>query len=146
MSDLMSMSINDITNIFNDELNTFLNQLIHIATQLNIDKKDFNKISLSRRTLEQGMSINKSICIDMYAAFLFAHGHENFIENIKNRKYDYFYNLMETEEIQEDFKELLSIISTVSYSLSDDLKNDIFGYLENISVLSNIYAIKKIKK
>ena len=145
MASLMSCEMKDIVTMFNDELQTFIIQLMHIAEQINMTKKEMSTILSSKRDLETGMKINQKLCIDLYAKFLFEDGHETFVENVKCRNYDYFYELVKKETIDDEFKELLQIVVTVSYNLDDDLKNDIFGYLENITDLAITYAAKLVE-
>ena len=64
----------------------------------------------------------------------------------QKRNYEYFYLLADNDIIEPEFRELLSIIKTVSYGIDDETKNIIFGYIENITVLADIYAYKKMEK
>jgi len=82
----------------------------------------------------------------MYAFFLLKPEFETFLENVQKRNYEYFYLLADNDIIEPEFRELLSIIKTVSYGIDDETKNIIFGYIENITVLADIYAYKKMEK
>ena len=53
--------------------------------------------------------------------------------------------MVESEEIDPEFRELMQIIKKVSYDVNDDIKADVFGYMENITILANIYAGKKLE-
>ena len=80
----------------------------------------------------------------MYATFLIDPDYADFLPNVQNKNYQYFYDLAESEEIDPEFRELMQIIKKVSYDVNDELKADVFGYMENITILANIYAGKKL--
>jgi hypothetical protein len=145
MAELLSASIDTIVKTFNDELNTFLNQLMLIADQITISKSNLSKVQISKRRLVQAMQINSVLCINLYATFLLNPEFEDFLPNVQSRNYEYFYILADNEKIEPQFKELLSIIKTVSYDIDDELKNIVFGYVENITILANIFACKKLE-
>ena len=75
MTDLLSASIDTIVKTFNDEMITFLNQLMVIADQIEISKVNLSKVQFSKRTLVQAININSIICINLFVI-------SNFILNI----------------------------------------------------------------
>jgi|SaaInlStandDraft_4_1057021.scaffolds.fasta_scaffold08018_2 hypothetical protein len=146
MADLLAANIDTIVKTFNDELNTLLNQLMIIADQIEISKTDLCKVKASKKQLLDAIYINVNLCVNMYAFFLLKPEFETFLENVQKRNYEYFYLLADNDIIEPEFRELLSIIKTVSYGIDDETKNIIFGYIENITVLADIYAYKKMEK
>lgn len=146
MDELLNSSITDIVTIFNDELNVMLNQLIIITKKLNMTEDEKNTVFNSKNKLCNAIKVNENLCVDMYAKFLLTERFDGFFNNIKARNYQYFYDLTEKEEIDPEFKELMVLIRTVSYQVGDETKNDVFGYVENLSLLATIYAQKKIEK
>ena len=146
MDELMNASSNEINMIFNDELVTFLCQLISVAKQMNMKKSEFIKVETSKTKLVQSIEINKSLCINLYATFLLDPKFESFLTNIQQRNYKYFYDLTESETFDDDFKDLMIIIKSVSYDVSNEIKDDIFGYVENLTILASVFAMKFEKK
>jgi hypothetical protein len=146
MSKLMDCTDMEIISLFNDEITTFVDQLMNISTQISLTPEELVKINKSKKDLDTGMRINLKLCIELYTVFLFKPEHDQFVESVKNRNYDYFYKLVAQEDIDDEFKELLEIITTVSYNLDNEIRNDIFGYLENITDLALVYVAKTVKK
>ena len=146
MDELLNSSIEDIVSIFNDELNVMLNQLILIANNLNMSNNERTTIINSKNKLCNAINVNVNLCVELYAKFLLTEKFNGFFDNIKARNYKYFYELTEKEEIDPQFRELMVLIRTVSYQVGDETKNDVFGYVENLSLLATIFAQKKIEK
>lgn len=146
MDELLNSSIDDIVTIFNDELNVMLNQLIFIANKLSMTESEKTIIINSKNKLCNAVKVNERLCVELYAKFLLTEKFDGFFNNIKARNYQYFYDLTEKEEIEPQFKELMILIRTVSYQVGNETKNDVFGYVENLSLLATIYAQKKLEK
>ena len=145
MDELLGLTRLEIVSIFNDELNTFLTELLKIVNELKIDTDNINKLLSYKSLIETGISANKEIAIDMFAGYIFSAGNENFCEKISSKDYDYFYKMEEQIDKTNKLSEIIMIIKNLFMKLSEVNKESIFGYLENLSTLSNIYAIKKIE-
>lgn len=144
MTDLLSASIDTIVKTFNDEMITFLNQLMVIADQIEISKVNLSKVQFSKRTLVQAININSIICINLFAAFILNPEFSDFLEQVQAKNYKYFYALVDNDIVDVEFRDLLQIIKTVSMGIDEESMENIFGYIENVTVLANIYACKTI--
>jgi hypothetical protein len=96
--------------------------------------------------METGINSNKEIGVDMYAGYIFAKGNEEFSEKISARDYNFFYKMEEQIGKSNKFAEILIIVKNLFIQLSDSNKECIFGYLENLTLLANVYAMKKLAK
>ena len=145
MDELLALPRLEIVTIFNDELNTFLTELLKIVNEIKIDTDNINKLLSYKNLIETGISANKEIAIDMFAGYIFSAGNENFCEKISSKDYEYFYKIEEQIDKTNKLSEIIMIIKNIFMKLSEVNKESIFGYLENLSTLSNIYAMKKIE-
>jgi hypothetical protein len=147
MDELLALPRLEIVTIFNDELKTFLTELLKIVTTLKngTDTDDINKLLSYKNLIETGISANKEVAIDMFAGYIFSAGNEKFCDKISSRDYDFFYKMEEQINKTNKLSEIIIIIKNLFIELSEVNKESIFGYLENLSTLSNIYAMKKIE-
>jgi hypothetical protein len=149
MDEILSLSQLEIVTIFNDELKTFLTELLKIVNQLknitDTDTDNINKLLSYKNLIETGISANKEIAIDMFAGYIFSAGNEQFCEKISSKDYEFFYKMEEQIDKTNKLSEIIMIIKNLFIELSEVNKESIFGYLENLSTLSNIYAMKKIE-
>lgn len=146
MESLLNAPIDEIIMIFNDEMNNMINQLMHIANHVGLKPEEMNTITFSKNKLINAIKINRILCIEMYAKFLLDDNFSDFYENIKNKQYDYFYGLSNNTAIDEEFRDLVILIKTISYNVDKETKENVFGYMENLSILATIFAKKKILK
>lgn len=146
MEELLNAPIDEIVMIFNDELNNMINQLMSIAKQITITSDENTLILASKNKLLNAIKINEFLCIELYAKFLLKDEFEDFFDNIKNRKYDYFFELADRADIDEEFRDIIFLVKTISYKVGNETREDIFGYMENLSFLATIFAQKKLTK
>ena len=66
------------------------------------------------------------------------------MEQVQAKNYKYFYALVDNDIVDVEFRDLLQIIKTVSMGIDEESMENIFGYIENVTVLANIYACKTI--
>lgn len=144
MDDLLKAPVDEIVMIFNDEMNNMINQLMYIAQHIDLKSTEMTMIKNSKNKLINAITINRILCIEMYAKFLLKDEFSDFFDNIKNRNYDYFYGLTDRKEIDDEFKDLVYLVKTISFKVADETKDNIFGYMENLSLLATIYAQKMI--
>jgi len=137
MDELLAVSQLEIVTIFNDELKTFLTELLKIVTKLKntTDTDDMNKLLSYKNLIETGISANKEVAIDMFAGYIFSEGNEKFCEKISSRDYDFFYKMEEQINKTNKLSEIIMIIKNLFIELSEVNKESIFGYLENLSTL-----------
>jgi hypothetical protein len=145
MDQLMELSNDEVVTLFNGELSTFLSELVKIISKMTVDQGSFNKLLSYKSLIETGISSNKVIGADMFAGYIFSSGNESFMEKISSRDYDFFYKMEEEISSSNKFAEVLLIIKHIFIQLSDSNKENIFGYLENLALLANVYAMKKLE-
>ena len=145
MDALLNASIDELVGVFNDEMKVFLNQLITIGKQVKMQKSDFESVINSKKKLLQVLEVNNLICIDTYATFLLTDKYSDFFEHVQKRDHDYLYKLAMEEERNNEFQQLMVMIRMVSYNVDKETKNDVLGYVENLSILANVYAKKKLE-
>ena len=140
------LSRDEIITLFNDELITFISELLKIFNQINknIPEESFNTIITYKNLIETGIAINKEIGIEMFSVYIFSKANNEFSNKISARDYEYFYNIEEDLNGQNHLIELIMIIKNLFRELSSENQENIFGYLENLCVLSNGYFLKKI--
>lgn len=146
MDSLLKAPVDEIIMIFNDEMNNMINQLMHIADHVGLKPEEMSTIMFSKNKLINAIEINRILCIEMYAKFLLDEEFNDFYENIKNKKYEYFYELSTNKAIDEEFRDLVVLVKTISYNVGTETKENIFGYMENLSILATIFAQKKLTK
>jgi len=145
MDKLLELPKKDIIAIFNDELTTFLSELIKIFSALN--KKDNIAALVTYKTMiENGISINNEIAIEMFSSYIFGTGNEEFCSKISARDYSFFFNTSFVTDETNKLAEIITIIKSLFIELSEGNKENIFGYLENLSTLANIYTMKNLSK
>ena len=145
MEQLLALNKSDIIIIFNDELTTFLSELLKIFTQLKSNKETINQLLNYKNLIDSGISANIETGIEMFAGYIFSEGNDDFCQRISDRDYNFFYKLEESIDKSNKFSEVIMLIKNLFIQLNDTNKESIFGYLENLSTLANVYAIKKIK-
>ena len=145
MEQLLALNKFDIIIIFNDELTTFLSELLKIFTQLKSNKETTNQLLNYKNLIESGISANVETGIEMFAGYIFSEGNGNFCQRISDRDYNFFYKLEESFDKSNKFSDVIMLIKNLFIQLNDTNKESIFGYLENLCTLANVYAIKKIK-
>lgn len=139
------LSREEIVILFNDELITFISELLKIFNQIkDVPENSFNTIMTYKNLIESGIAINKEIGIEMFSVYIFSKENEDFSNKISCRDFDYFYNIEEDLKGENHLIELIMIIKNLFRELSEENKENIFGYLENLCILSNGYFIKKI--
>jgi len=146
MDQLMQLSKDEVVTLFNGELSTFLSELVKIFSKMTVDQVSFNQLLSYKSLIEAGINSNKEIGVDMFAGYIFSSSNDDFIEKISSRDYDFFYKMEEKIDSSNKFAEILLIIKHLFIQLSDINKENIFGYLENLSLLANVYAMKKLGK
>lgn len=146
MDQLMALSKDEVVSLFNGELTTFLSELVKIFSNMSVDTNSFSQLLSYKSLIETGINSNREIGADMFAGYIFASGNETFGEKISSRDYDFFYKMEESIDKSNKFAEILLIIKHLFIQLSESNKENIFGYLENLVLLANVYAIKKIGK
>ncbi len=145
MDQLMELSKDEVVTLFNSELSTFLSELVKIFSKMSVDQGSFNQLLSYKSLIETGINSNKEIGADMFAGYIFSSS-DNFMEKISSRDYDFFYSMEEKIDSSNKFAEVLLIIKHLFIQLSDSNKENIFGYLENLALLANVYAMKKLGK
>jgi hypothetical protein len=146
MDQLMQLSKDEVVTLFNGELSTFLSELVKIFSKMTVDQVSFNQLLSYKSLIEAGINSNKEIGVDMFAGYIFSSSNDDFMEKISSRDYDFFYKMEEKIDSSNKFAEILLIIKHLFIQLSDTNKENIFGYLENLSLLANVYAMKKLGK
>lgn len=145
MDQIMQLSKNEVVTLFNSELSTFLSELVKIFSLLSVEPSSFNQLLSYKSLIETGINSNKEIGADMFAGYIFSSS-DNFMEKISSRDYDFFYSMEEKIDSSNKFAEVLLIVKHLFIQLSESNKESIFGYLENLALLANVYAIKKLGK
>jgi hypothetical protein len=140
--DLDNYSKKDIINIFNSEIIVFITELLKIFKYYESNADTITELQYYKNLIETGISVNIESGVEMFSSYLLMEGNEDFLDKIKNKDYDYFYKM----QIQDNnnFSDIIKIIKKISLKLNEENKSNIFGYLENLSILSNIYVIKKM--
>ncbi len=146
MDQLMELSKAEVVTLFNGELSTFLSELVKIFSNMSVDSSSFNQLLSYKSLIETGINSNQEIGADMFAGYLFSSGNESFMEKISSRDYDFFYSMEEKISSKNKFGEILLIVKNLFIQLTDTNKENIFGYLENLALLANVYAMKKLGK
>ena len=145
MDQLSELSTLEIVTLFNDELITFISELLKIFNQIkNVPKSSTNTIMTYKNLIQTGIKINKEIGIEMFSGYIYSKGNEDFCEKISSRDYEFFYKIDENLEENNQLAEIIIIIKNLFIELSEQNKENIFGYLDNLSVLSNVYFMKKM--
>lgn len=143
MDELLKLTKTEIVTIFNDELNTFLTELLLIIKNVEVNDDNRSKLLSYKNLIDTGISTNKEIGIEMFSGYIFSN--DNLYDKISSRDYDFFYKMDEEIDKTNKFVEIIIIIKKLFIQLSETSKDNLFGYLENLSTLSNIYAMKKIE-
>jgi len=148
MDQLMELSKDEVVTLFNGELLTFLSELVKILSNMSVDSSSFNQLLSYKSLIETGINSNKDIGADMFAGYIFSPSSmsEGLVEKISSRDYDFFYKMEEKISSSNKFAEVLLIIKRLFIQLTDTNKENIFGYLENLALLANVYAMKKLGK
>ena len=152
MNELLQLSKIEIVKIFNDELMIFLSELLKIFNEVNkknkdsINKDNVNILISYKNLIETGIVVNKEIAIEMFSGYIFKKENEDFYQKISEKDYEYFIQNKDKLDKSNKFENLISIIKDLFVQLSETNKESIFGYLENLSTLSNIFVMKKISK
>ena len=144
MEELLQLNNVEIITIFNDELKTFLNELLKIFNNVEHETNSLKQLIKYKQLIETGLSANIETGIEMFSGYIFAKNNENFSSKISNRDYNYFYELSSTVTTNNKLSEIILIIKQLFSSLDDSNKESIFGYLDNLCTLANIYAMKKL--
>ena len=146
MDQLMSLSKDEVVSLFNSELTTFLSELVKILSKMNIDSSSYSKLLTYKSLIETGINSNRDIGADMFAGYIFAVGNETFVDKISSKDYNFFYKMEEEIDQSNKFAEVLLIVKHLFIKLSESNKENIFGYLENLVLLANVYVVKKMGK
>lgn len=146
MDQLMELSKDHVVSLFNSELTTFLSELVKIFSKMNVDTTCYSQLISYKSLMETGINSNRDIGVDMFAGYIFADGNEAFSEKISSRDYNFFYKMEEQIGKSNKFAEILLIVKNLFIQLSESNKESIFGYLENLTLLANVYAMKKLGK
>jgi len=145
MDQLVELNKVEIVKMFNDELITFISELLKILNQIkNINNSEINTIMTYKNLIQTGIIINKEIGIEMFSGYIYAEGNEEFCEKISSKDYNFFYKIEENLDKTNQLAEIIFIIKNLFVQLSEQNKENIFGYLDNLSILSNVYFMKKI--
>ena len=144
MDQIMELSKDEIVSLFNSELATFLSELVKIFSKMTVESSNYSKLLSYKSLIETGISTNREVGIDMYAGYIFSSGNEGFNEKISSRDYNFFYKMEDDINESNKFAEILLIVKHLFIQLSELNKENIFGYLENLMLLANIYAVKKL--
>jgi hypothetical protein len=145
MEQLMALSKDEVVSLFNSELTTFLSELVKIFSKMNIDSSSYSQLLSYKSLIETGINSNREIGADMFAGYIFAVENETFVDKISTKDYDFFYKMEEKIDKSNQFAEVLLIVKHLFIQLSESNKENIFGYLENLVLLANVYVVKKIK-
>jgi len=142
----MSLSKDEVVSLFNSELTTFLSELVKILSKMNIDSSSYSQLLTYKSLIETGINSNRDIGADMFAGYIFAVGNETFVDKISSKDYNFFYKMEEEIDQSNKFAEVLLIVKHLFIQLSESNKENIFGYLENLVLLANVYVVKKMGK
>lgn len=141
-----NLNLNEISTIFNEQINEFLDQIQIIIDPLvekNIlDKRSKANVDFYKNLIQKCLSLNKEIVIESFGAFILR---ENIIvSKIIEKDVDYFVNL-DCSAICDDKNiiELINIIKNIIQFLSDDNKSICFEYLNNLCQITLSYVKKK---
>ena len=146
MDELLKSSRSEIVSLFNDELTTFLSELLKIFGNLDKEKAALNKLSTYKNLIHTGLYANKESGIEMFSGYILSKGNEEFSSRISNKDYEFFYELSSNTTTSNKFTDIIMIIKNLFIQLDINNKESIFGYLDNLCSLSNIYAMKKLTK
>jgi hypothetical protein len=146
MDQLMALSKDEVVSLFNGELSTFLSELVKIFSKMSVDSSSYSQLLAYKSLIETGIGSNREVGADMFAGYIFATGNETFGEKISSRDYNFFYQMEEKIDKSNKFAEVLLIVKHLFIQLSESNKENIFGYLENLVLLANVYAVKKLSK
>jgi hypothetical protein len=146
MDQLMSLSKDEVVSLFNSELTTFLSELVKIFSKMNIESSSYSQLLTYKSLIETGINSNRDIGADMFAGYIFAVGNETFVDKISSKDYNFFYKMEEEIDQSNKFAEVLLIVKHLFIQLSESNKENIFGYLENLVLLANVYVVKKMGK
>ena len=145
MEQLLALNKSDVVIIFNDELLTFLSELLKIFSQVKSNNDTTSELLNYKTLIESGIAANKETGVEMFAGYIFSEGNDDFCKKIADRDYDFFYKLEENIDKSNKFSKVIMLIKNLFIQLSDTNKESICGYLENLCTLANVYAMKKLK-
>jgi hypothetical protein len=144
MDELLSLKRSEIVSIFNDELKTFLSELLKIVNNLKINNDKVEKLLSYKSLIETGIMANVEIAINMFTGYIFGKGNDDFCKKITERDYNFFLNMEEQIDKKNNLVDIIVIIKEIFLQLSENNRESIFGYLENLSTLGNIFVMKKL--
>jgi hypothetical protein len=142
MDRLVELDKKDLTNVFNSELATFLKVLNGIFKKEVGCEVSASKIKAYKTKLNGAIMINARIAIEAFSVYILSEENKNFTEEIRTRNYDHFIHLSNTIDNDNQFRDLIEIIVETFVKLTDGEKEDIFVYLQNLCMVSNVYATK----
>jgi len=145
MENIKNLKKDEIAKMFNEQIKIFIKEIIKIMENANDKKLDINKIKYYKTNMKAGLAMNKYSGIDMFSGYILSDENKDFTSKIVERDYNYFYSMTYEKEVDNSMAEMIIIIKNILNNLCDENKENIFGYLENLCTLSNIYAMKKIE-
>jgi hypothetical protein len=145
MENIKNLKKDEIAKMFNQQIKIFIKEIIKIMENANDKKLDINKIKYYKTNMKAGLAMNKYSGIDMFSGYILSDENKDFTSKIVERDYNYFYSMKYEKNVDNSMAEMIMITKNILNNLCDENKENIFGYLENLCTLSNIYAMKKIE-
>jgi hypothetical protein len=145
MENIKNLKKEELVVIFNDQIKTFIKQIIKITETANDKNLDLSKIKYYKNSLKAGLVINKYTAIDMFSGYILSEENKDFTKKIGERDYNYFYNIKYEKDVENSLADMIQITRNIMNNLNDENKENIFGHLENLCLLTNLYTIKKIE-
>jgi hypothetical protein len=142
MDELLELDKKTLASVFNSELSTFLKELEQIFKVESDCAESAAKIKAYKKKLNSGLMINATIGVEVFSNYILSEENSEFCNEIKTRNYDHFIHLSNKLDTSNPFLDIIVIIKDVFMKLHDDKKCSIFEYLENLCMVSNVYASK----
>lgn len=144
--ELELLNLGELSQLFNDQLSDFLDQLQIIVDDLT-EKSKINRsakanIDFYKNLVQKCMALNKDLVVESYGCFII--NENQMIDRIVNKDEDYFMTLnVGVLTNDSNIKELIEIIKSVIIYISESNKDIIFEYMHILCQVALAYAAKK---
>lgn len=139
----IKMKLSEYVTLFNEQLQEFIDQLNNIINHLN-DEKTLSISSTYNNCIKAALYMKQDTCIEAYSGYILKPENKDFTTKIAERDLNYFNNIQFENQASNNLLDLIKIIRNVVPQLKNEDQEKIFGYLENLCTLSNLYALEKI--
>ena len=141
-----TLNLNELKDIFNENLNELLEQLQHIVDNLSktnlISKRSKANLEFYKNLINKGQQINKEIVIESFGSYILQE--PSIINHIVNKNDDYFLNFNYTSSSNDtNIQELIMILKDTWKHLGPDKTDIIFEYFQILCQVTVSYAKKK---